>query len=142
MNYSKNLAKLVKFTLQKKNPRISQIFCWKMTIFVKKNEIVPMGGNSEGYKEIPCKNVVRRNQWPWLHDSMCLTNAKETRGVSHCGLAINIKKYLKAKEELWKFKYFIMQNYNLQKTSLKETKILQDITTLISSFNISQNIIF
>jgi hypothetical protein len=31
---------------------------------------------------------------------MCLTNAKETRGVSHCGLAINIKKYLKAKEEL------------------------------------------
>jgi hypothetical protein len=33
----------------------------------------------------------------------------ETRGVSHCGLAIYIKKYLKAKEELWKFKYFTMQ---------------------------------
>jgi hypothetical protein len=32
-----------------------------------------------------------------------------TRGVSHCGLAINIKKYLKAKEELWKLKYFTMQ---------------------------------
>jgi hypothetical protein len=33
-----------------------------------------------------------------------------TRGVSHCGLAIYIfKKYSKAKEELWKFKYFIMQ---------------------------------
>jgi hypothetical protein len=32
-----------------------------------------------------------------------------TRGVSHCGLAIYIKKYLKAKEELWKFKYFTMQ---------------------------------
>jgi hypothetical protein len=29
-----------------------------------------------------------------------------TRGVSHCSLAIYIKKYLKAKEELWKFKYF------------------------------------
>ncbi len=35
------------------------------------------------------------------------------QGVSHCGLAIYIKKYLKAKEELWKFKYFTMQKYNL-----------------------------
>jgi hypothetical protein len=26
------------------------------------------------------------------------------RGVSHCGLAIYIKKYFKAKEELWKLK--------------------------------------
>jgi hypothetical protein len=33
----------------------------------------------------------------------------QTRGVSHCGLAIYIKKYLKAKEELWKLKYFTMQ---------------------------------
>jgi hypothetical protein len=31
---------------------------------------------------------------------------KKTRGVSHCGLAIYIKKDLKAKEELWKLKYF------------------------------------
>jgi hypothetical protein len=31
--------------------------------------------------------------------------------VSHCGLAIYIKKYLKAKEELWKLKYFTMQKY-------------------------------
>jgi hypothetical protein len=38
-----------------------------------------------------------------------------TRGVSHSGLAIYIKKDLKAKEELWKLKYFIMQKYNLQK---------------------------
>jgi len=38
----------------------------------------------------------------------------ETRGVSHCGLAIYIKKYLiKAKEELWKLKYFTMPKYNL-----------------------------
>jgi hypothetical protein len=29
--------------------------------------------------------------------------------VSCCGLAIYIKKYLKAKQELWKLKYFIMQ---------------------------------
>jgi hypothetical protein len=62
--------------------------------------------------------------------------------VSHCGVPIYIKKYLKAKEEeLWKFKYFTMQKYNLQKNPLKETKILQDIITLelISSFNRSQN---
>jgi hypothetical protein len=53
---------------------------------------------------------------------------KKTRGVSHSGLAMHIKKYLKeAKEELWKLKYFTMQKYNLQKNPLKETKILQDI---------------
>jgi hypothetical protein len=34
--------------------------------------------------------------------------------VSHCGLAIHIKRYLKAKEELRKLKYFTMQKYNLQ----------------------------
>jgi hypothetical protein len=34
----------------------------------------------------------------------------ETRGASHCGLAVYIKKYLKAKKkELWKLKYFTMQ---------------------------------
>jgi hypothetical protein len=38
-----------------------------------------------------------------------------TRGVSHLAFAIDIKKYLKAKEELWKPKYFTMQKYNLQK---------------------------
>jgi hypothetical protein len=33
-----------------------------------------------------------------------------TRGVCHIlGLAIYIEKYLKAKEELWKLKYFTMQ---------------------------------
>jgi hypothetical protein len=47
--------------------------------------------------------------------------------VLHCGLALDIKKYLKAKEELWKLKYFTMQKYNLQKNP---TKILQDIITL------------
>jgi hypothetical protein len=51
--------------------------------------------------------------------------------VSHYGLAIYIKKYLKAKEELWKLKYFTMQKYNLQKNPLKQTKILQDIITLL-----------
>jgi hypothetical protein len=39
----------------------------------------------------------------------------ETRGVSHCGLAIYIKKYFKAKEELRKLKCFTMPKYNLLK---------------------------
>jgi len=39
-----------------------------------------------------------------------LENMNEQGGVSHFGLAIHIKTYLKAKElELWKFKYFTMQ---------------------------------
>jgi len=61
----------------------------------------------------------------------------QTRGVSHCSLGIYIKKYLKAKEELWKLKYLTMKKYNLQKNPLKETKTLQHFITLelISSFN-------
>ncbi len=55
---------------------------------------------------------------------------KSIVSVSHYGLAIYIKKYFKAKDELWKFKYFIMQKYNLQKNPLEATKILQDIITL------------
>jgi hypothetical protein len=56
---------------------------------------------------------------------------KQAGGVPHCGLAIYVKKYLKkAKEELWKLKYFTMQKYNLQKNPPRETKILQDIKTL------------
>ncbi len=51
-------------------------------------------------------------------------------GVSYGGLAIYNKKYLKAKEELWKFIYFMMQKYNHQKNPLKETKILQDVINL------------
>jgi hypothetical protein len=52
-------------------------------------------------------------------------------GMSHFGLTIYIKKYLKAKEEeLSKLKYFTMQKYNLQKIPLKETKILQANITL------------
>jgi hypothetical protein len=41
---------------------------------------------------------------------------KQTRGVSHCvALPFTLKKDLKAKEELWKLKYFTMQKYNFQK---------------------------
>jgi hypothetical protein len=43
-------------------------------------------------------------------------------GVSHCGLAIYIRKYSKAKEELWKFKYFTMQKHNLPKKSFKRNQ--------------------
>jgi hypothetical protein len=52
------------------------------------------------------------------------------RVVSHCGLAIYMKKYLKAKEALWKLKYFTMLKYNLPKNPLKETKFLQDVISL------------
>jgi hypothetical protein len=45
-----------------------------------------------------------------------MAQATLTRGVSQCGLSNYIKKYLKAKEELWKLKYFTMQKYNLPKT--------------------------
>jgi len=40
---------------------------------------------------------------------------------SMCGLAIYIKKYLKAKKKLRKFQYFTIQKYNLQKNSSKQT---------------------
>jgi hypothetical protein len=39
-----------------------------------------------------------------------LYGTKPTRGMSHCGLAIYKKRYLKVKEESWK-----LQKYNLQK---------------------------
>jgi hypothetical protein len=56
------------------------------------------------------------------------SKAKFKQGVCHTvALPFTIKKYLKAKEELWKFIYFTMQKYNLQKNPLNETKILQDI---------------
>jgi hypothetical protein len=63
---------------------------------------------NEGFPTVP------RESWvaPWFGRAQC---DKQTRGVSQCGLAIYIKKYLKAKEELWKLKYFNMQKYNLQK---------------------------
>ncbi len=37
---------------------------------------------------------------------MDLGSQGQTRGASHCGLVIYIQRYLKAKEELWKFKIF------------------------------------
>jgi hypothetical protein len=39
-------------------------------------------------------------------------------------LPFTLQSILRQKEELWKFKYFTMQKYNLQKNPLKETKNL------------------
>jgi hypothetical protein len=77
--------------------------------------------------QVPRRHLGNPNhtQWP-ISDTL----DNMTRGVSCYGLAIYIKKILKAKEELWKLKYFTMQKYNLQKNCLKETKILQYIITL------------
>jgi hypothetical protein len=38
-----------------------------------------------------------------------------TLGPTAQATLVYIKKYLKAKEELWKLKYFTRQKYNLQK---------------------------
>jgi hypothetical protein len=54
----------------------------------------------------------------WVEKIVSLGNQNRTRGVSYCGLAICIKKYRKAKEKLFKLKYFFMQKYNLQKQIL------------------------
>jgi hypothetical protein len=41
---------------------------------------------------------------------------KQTRGVSHCDVAIYIEKYLMASEELWKLKYVTIQNIIFKKS--------------------------
>jgi hypothetical protein len=52
-----------------------------------------------------------------------------TRGVSHCGLAIYIKKYLKEEKNYGNSNISSCKNI-ISKNPLKETKILQDIITL------------
>jgi len=49
-------------------------------------------------------------------------NKQQGGGVSHCGIAIYIKKYLQAKEDIWKLNYFTMQKYNLQKKSSQKNQ--------------------
>jgi hypothetical protein len=44
-------------------------------------------------------------------------------------LPFTLKSILKAKEELWKLKYFTMQKYNQVKKSSQRNQILQDILT-------------
>jgi hypothetical protein len=57
---------------------------------------------------------------------------KETRGEPDYGLAVYIKKYPKAKKDLWKLKYFTMQKYNLQKNPLNQnsSRYYNSITNL------------
>jgi hypothetical protein len=45
-------------------------------------------------------------------------------------LPFTLESVLRQKEQLWKFKYFIMQKHNFQKHPPKEKKILQHIITL------------
>jgi hypothetical protein len=54
------------------------------------------------------------------------------QGVCHTVALPSTSKYLNAKEELWKLKYFTMQQKTIifKKNPLKEAKILQDIITL------------
>jgi len=48
---------------------------------------------------------------------------RQNKGTCHTGaLPFNIKAYLKAKEELWKIKYFTMQKYNLKKKPSKRNQ--------------------
>jgi hypothetical protein len=49
------------------------------------------------------------------------TNTKQ-RVCHTAALPFTLKKYLKAKEELWKFEYFTMQKYNLEENPLNEPK--------------------
>ncbi len=64
--------------------------------------------------------------------------------VCHCDLAIYIKKYLNAKEELWKLKYFHHVHIKICKNSSKRN---QNPSRYYNSrtnfkFNTSRNIIF
>jgi hypothetical protein len=58
---------------------------------------------------------------------------REGGGVSHYGLAIYIKKHRKAKEELWKLKYFTMQNIIFKQSSKRiqnPSKYFDSVTNL------------
>ncbi len=78
---------------------------------------------------------------------MIFNNMSTPRGVLHYGIApIYFQKYLKAKEELRKFKYFTMEKYNLKKKASKRNqnplRYQKSITKSQVSINTSQNIIF
>ncbi len=62
--------------------------------------------------------------WRVSHEIIFLMTSSfmKIRGLSHSGLAIYTKKDLKAKEELWKLKYFTMQKYIIFKKSSKRNQ--------------------
>jgi hypothetical protein len=75
---------------------------------------------------------------------MHLMHIRRTRGVSHTvALPFTLKSTLRHKKNYGNSNILACKNI-IFKNPLKETKILQDIITLllISSFNTSQNIIF
>jgi len=52
-----------------------------------------------------------------------MSSTYKQQGVSHTvALPFTLKQYLKAKEELWKLKYFTMQKHNLPKPSKNKPK--------------------
>jgi hypothetical protein len=53
-----------------------------------------------------------------------------TRGASHCGLAIYIKRYLKAKEELQKLKYSPCKDIIFKNSSKRNQNPSRYIITL------------
>jgi hypothetical protein len=81
-----------------------------MTKFSEENPIAQFAVTTPGKHLSKCGA-----KWKNFIVGFTTCRAKQTRGVSHCGLAIYIKMYLSAKEELWKLKYFTMQKYNFQK---------------------------
>ncbi len=90
-----------------------------------------MGTHREQQKSNTLPHSPKIRNYGCNHPIVIVIVLSITRGVSHCGLAIYIKKYFKVKEEeLWKLKYFTVQKYNLKKNALK---ILQDIITLITN---------
>ncbi len=113
------------------------IFCWwKVKFFVKSSYEMHL---LKSFATLKCKIEINLSQkkkkkkkkvnpskvvyhpWPDLQKKLpkkTHTYTYTTRGsVTHYGLAIYIKKYRNTKEELWKFKYFTMQKYNLPKKS-------------------------
>jgi len=58
----------------------------------------------------------------------------KTTGMPHCGIVIYIKKYFRAKEEVWKHKYFTMQKYNLQKNPLQNIHVYKVPFNFIRKF--------
>jgi hypothetical protein len=84
------------------------IFC--TIIFSKVDQKSQLHFNDSILGNVPI-NVVEMGQSKWLFFFWHIP--KQTRGVSHSGLAIYIKSQVKAKDELWKLKYFTMQKYNL-----------------------------
>jgi len=74
-------------------------------------------------------NIKNNNLW-WNKSDKHL----KKKGVSHCGLATYIKKYLNAKEELRKLKYFIMQKKSSKNPHIK-IEVLLRVQNPFSCYN-------